>query len=225
MDISTEDMAGVVHKALNKNWYQVMLTALQNESARFDYTFSNDAHMKMPAALPKVVEESLARAVLLARESHLTPLLDNESIERMVKKDFNSGYAQQFLGEILGCLRDRGIVLQPGATSKELVRREELRATGLLLRYASNLASAIQLHINLEASNMGSAEKLVLKKNFLDLSGFDASPQLVIFLSQYSHDGFSGPCPDIVSLLEPMIDLSIYEMDAIVDLAKEKLAQ
>lgn len=224
MDIATGQLAAMVHQTLNANLYWAMLSALQDEAARFGYTFSRDCSNDSPE-LPKVLQESLALALGVAREVYLTPLKEREKIERQVKREFTTGYPQKMLEDVLGCLRDNGIALQPGDSSKELLHVEELRLNGQLIHHASKLLSAIHYHVGMVTQTPEQPAKLKLDaiQEFLELSGFDDSIQMVLWLSQYHHAELSGPSPDVVSLLEPMIKLSAFEMDAIIGTAKQSI--
>ena len=225
MDIATGQLAGMVDQTLNTNYYRAMLGALQSEAARFGYIFSKDGGSNDSPGLPKVLQESLALAVGVARESYLAPLKEKEKIERLVKREFTTGYPQKMLEDVLGCLRNNGIALQPGDSSKELLHVEEMRLNGQLIHHASKLLSAIHYHVGMVTPTPEQPAKLKLDaiKEFLELSGFDDSIQMVEWLSAYSHTEFSGPSPDVVSLLEPMIKLSAFEMDAIISTAKQSI--
>lgn len=232
VDIGSKAMAQKVHQAVNAEWYENMLQALQKEATRLGYMF---VKTQSAEELPPIVTEQLAYVLILQRNRFLYPLEPKDEAEYTAQQKFEDGFAQSFLRSVLHGLAESGIGLQAGVNAAEQIRAEEARRSDLWIRCAHDLLAAVRMHVGYEFPKLSDeTEKMEKIEALLKLSDFDAPRQLAGFLSRFPHDrdkqmgwvDFAGnsttTCPDIPTLVAPMFTMSNTQVRAITVLALEK---
>ncbi len=233
VDIGSKDVVQKVHQNVNVQWYKSMLQALQEEAMRLGYLFVKNQAVE---ELPPIVAERLAYALVLQRERFLCPMAKSGETERKVGHDLTSGYAQQFLRNVLSGLFECGVGLQADKDAPARVKAEGAERDELWGRRADELLSAVRIHVGYELPDLSNEDdKMAMMKTLLGLSEFDNVKQLLFFMKHFAHDrngqeewidarGYrTTTSPDVTFLVTPMLNMSEHELMAITTLALEKL--
>lgn len=234
VDIASLDVATKVDQFVNTEWYASILQAMQKEAERLGYTF---VKTESTAILPPIVAERLAFALCFQRESFQSPLEEKSRTEKIVGRLFLNGFAQQLFTSMMGGLSSCGVGLEAGADAHERVLAEIAHRDGTWIRHAFNLLAAMRTHADLATATQASERiKNAIVQELLDLDGFDSDNQLICYLRNHPHDSKfekgwldakgapTMTCPDVVSLTEPLMDMSDFELRAIIALAREKFS-
>lgn len=109
LDISTIAIADKVNRYVQARYYAIQLAALQKSVQKIGGDFVQQADSDY---LPYKVEEHLALAVILARESYLLPKESPSERYRLAESRLDDGFAVILLREILSALGALGLRLR-----------------------------------------------------------------------------------------------------------------
>lgn len=125
INLATMGIADKVNRYLQAHYYTIQLAALQKSVQTIGGAFVQQAHASY---LPPEVEEHLAFAVMLARESYLSPKAPTVDHYRAVERGLEDGYAVVLLREIFSALDALGLRLhvRPEGYDLEALRAERL---------------------------------------------------------------------------------------------------
>ncbi len=127
-DITQLDLAGEVHARVLASHYGDLLDAVQNAARELGYFF---AKADTAAAMPELLAELLAEAIVLRKEASVSPL-DSVGAEERARRYLAEGFGEVMRDEILNALEAVGVRLQETAqaslllTSAKIMRDEAL---------------------------------------------------------------------------------------------------
>jgi hypothetical protein len=133
IDITQLDLAGEVHSRVLANHYGVLLDAVQSAAQELGYFF---AKADTAAAMPELLAEVLAEAIVLRKEASVSPL-DSEGAEQRARRYLAEGFGEVMRDEILSALEGVGIRLQETGQASVLLTSAKIMRDEALLRDAS----------------------------------------------------------------------------------------
>ena len=125
LNLSTMAIADKVNRYVQARYYAILLVALQKSVQKIGGAFVQRAHADY---LPPDVEDHLALAVMLTRESYLWPKASPVEHYQTAERRLEDGYAVVLLREILSALDALGLRLhvRPEGYDWEALRAERL---------------------------------------------------------------------------------------------------
>ncbi|SEU40548.1 hypothetical protein SAMN03159335_06339 [Burkholderia cepacia] len=134
VDVTQLDLAGQVHSRVLAGHYRELLEAVQDAARELGYFF---AKAETAAAMPELLSEVLAEAVVLRKETSVSPW-DRDAAEERARRFIACGFGAVLRDDMLGALEAAGIRLQETAqaplllTSAKIMRDESLLTTRAL---------------------------------------------------------------------------------------------
>jgi hypothetical protein len=107
--INIIEHAAWVHKLANEEYFEHILAGFQFAASEKGYRFVEGGKQRV---LAEDEQEHFRRAIVRARLRFLMPKISAYDLDRLVERDSEDGYSEQWLASVLNALEKRGIVME-----------------------------------------------------------------------------------------------------------------
>lgn len=107
--INIIEHAAWVDKLVNESYFEHLLAGFQSAALDKDYRFVEG---EKQLVLSEDEKEHFGRAIVRARLRFIMPLISTDDLDRLVSRDSEDGYAQQWVACVVNALEKRGIVME-----------------------------------------------------------------------------------------------------------------